>query len=47
MEHEGDIKGYNDFIEFCGKFEYNSQSSIQMDNLEIKNQILLQNFMVR
>nr|DAR92690.1 MAG TPA: hypothetical protein [Caudoviricetes sp.] len=33
MEHEGDIKGYNDFIEFCGKFEYNSQSSIQMDNL--------------
>ncbi len=24
MEHEDDIKGYNDFI-FCGKFEYNSR----------------------
>jgi hypothetical protein len=33
MEHEGDIKGYNDFIGVCEHFKSNYQSSTEMDNL--------------
>ena len=33
MEHDGDIKGYMDFIGFCEKFKYNPNSSTEMDAL--------------
>ena len=33
MEHEGDIKGYMDFIGVCENFKSNSQSYLQMDDL--------------